>query len=200
MSRERMKAAAEICRQSCCRLSAVTTPKGSGARKSVWRSARNTARTSSMEASTPGTPPRARTTMSRESRAPNCRRQAWIGIDDGGVAGSGPGCAPAWPGGRSRGRARRPTRTLWPIGSCCGNSSSFTSQPMTATACGARVLAVDEVAAGLEVEVHERAVVGGRPLHADVGQAPRSGTSPPRSSPPGPRSAPALRSSPATRS
>ena len=80
MSRERMNAAAEICRQSCWRLSGVTTPNGSGARKSVWRSARSTARTSSTDASTPGTPPRARTTMSTESRLPHCRRQDWMGM------------------------------------------------------------------------------------------------------------------------
>ena len=54
--RVRMKAAAEIWCQTSCRLSAVTMPNGSGARKSVWRSARSTARTSSAESSTPSTP------------------------------------------------------------------------------------------------------------------------------------------------
>jgi len=73
-SSDRMKAAAEICRQRVVRLSAVMTPKGSGPRKGVWRKARISARTSSTEGSTPATPPRALTSRFKESRVPNWRR------------------------------------------------------------------------------------------------------------------------------
>ena len=74
-----MKAAAEIWCQTSCRLSAVTRPNGSGARKSVWRSARSTPRTSSAESSTPSTPPCAWTRMSIDVRLPKPLRKVSIG-------------------------------------------------------------------------------------------------------------------------
>ena len=52
----------------------VTIPKGSGARKSVCRSARSTPRTSSMESSSPATPPRAWISTSIELLEPKTRR------------------------------------------------------------------------------------------------------------------------------
>jgi len=63
------KAARLTCRQRSLSASWVRMPNGSGSRKLVWRAARSRARTSSTEASSPATPPRACTWMFSESPA-----------------------------------------------------------------------------------------------------------------------------------
>ena len=76
-----MKAAAEICRQSCCRLSGGDHAEGiGGAEVGVAQRAQHRAHLVDRRLDARARRPAPVTTMSTESRLPNCRRQAWMGM------------------------------------------------------------------------------------------------------------------------
>jgi len=95
--------------------------------------ARRRLRTSDTASSSPATPPRASTWMLRESLAPmKFFRYTWMGTHTM-VSRLKPRERP-WRGNRPMTRKGSPrSRRVLPRGSTPGNSSSFTSAPMTAT-------------------------------------------------------------------